>query len=119
MNTNYIIVLFLIAILLPIHVSPALAQSIGTDFSKYIVKLQLAPSHVDTKNTSHPIGYVNLVNKNGFAIQAPQDLVIGLESSDPSIASVPGAVTITKDHNFAVLLLQVKLQQLYWILRAT
>lgn len=107
MNTNYIIVLFLIAILLPIHVSPALAQTIGTDFSKYIVKLQLAPSHVDTKNTSHSIGYVNLVNKNGFAIQAPQDLVIGLESSDPSIASVPVSVTILKDHNFAVFDVQV------------
>jgi len=107
MNTNYIIVLFLIAILLPIHVSPALAQSSGTDFSKYIVKLQLAPSHVDTKNTSHSIGYVNLINKNGFAIQAPQDLAIGLESSDPSIASVPGLVTILKDHNFAVFDVQV------------
>ena len=102
MLINSLIVLFLIAILLPIHVSPALAQSSGTDFSKYTVKLQLAPSHVDTKNTSHSIGYVNLINKNGFAIQAPQDLAIGLESSDPSIASVPGLVTIPKDHTFAV-----------------
>jgi len=102
MLINSLIVLFLIAILLPLHVSPALAQSSGTDFSKYTVKLQLAPSHVDTKNTSHSIGYVNLINKNGFSIQAPQDLAIGLESSDPSIASVPGLVTIPKDHNFAV-----------------
>ena len=107
MLINSLIVLFLIAILLPLHVSPALAQSSGTDFSKYVVKLQLAPSHVDTKNTSHSIGYVNLINKNGFAIQAPQDLAIGLESSDPSIASVPGIVTIPKDHNFAVFDIQV------------
>jgi len=107
MLINSLIVLFLIAILLPIHVSPALAQSSGTDFSKYTVKLQLAPSNVDTKNTSHSIGYVNLINKNGFAIQAPQDLAIGLESSDPSIASVPGIVTIPKDHNFAVFDVQV------------
>jgi len=71
MLINSLLVLFLIAILLPLHVSPALAQSSGTDFSKYVVKLQLAPSHVDTKNTSHSIGYVNLINKNGFAIQAP------------------------------------------------
>jgi len=102
MLINSLIVLFLIAVLLPLHVSPALAQSSVTDFSKYTVKLQLAPSNVDTKNTSHSIGYVNLINKNGFAIQAPQDLAIGLESSDPSIASVPGLVTIPKDHNFAV-----------------
>jgi len=107
MLINSLIVLFLIAILLPIHVSPALAQSSGTDFSRYIVKLQLAPSNVDTKNTSHSIGYVNLINKNGFAIQAPQDLAIGLESSDPSIASVPGIVTIPKNHNFAVFDVQV------------
>jgi len=104
---NSLIVLFLIAILLPIHVSPALAQSSGIDFSKYTVKLQLAPSNVDTKNTSHSIGYVNLINNNGFAVQAPQDLAIGLESSDPSIASVPGVVTIQKDHNFAVFDVQI------------
>ena len=37
---------------------------------------------------------------------APQDIAIGLESDDPSIASVPSAVTIKKGHNFGVFEIQ-------------
>jgi len=104
MKKNYLpIVLFVAAILLPANIVPAFSQTI---LDNYLVKISLSPSHVDELNSSHLIGYVNLVNKNGLALKAPQDIAIGLESDDPSIASVPSAVTIKKDHNFGVFEIQ-------------
>ncbi len=106
MKKNYLpFVLFIIAILLPANIVPAFSQSTDS-FENFLVKISLSPSHVDEHNTSHQIGYVNLVNKNGMAVKATQDLAIGLESDDPSIASVPAAVTIKKDHNYAVFNIQ-------------
>jgi len=100
MKTKYIpIVLFVAAILLPANIVPAFSQ---TSLDNYLVKISLSPSHVDELNSSHSVGYVNLVNKNGLALMAPQDIVIGLESDDPLIASVPPAVSIKKGHNFGV-----------------
>ena len=102
MEKNYLpIVLFTIAILLPANIVPAFSQSTNS-FDNFLVKISLSPSQVDEHNATHQIGYVNLVNKNGLAVKATQDLAVGLESDDPSIVSVPSAVTIKKDHNFAV-----------------
>jgi hypothetical protein len=102
MKKNYLpIVLFIVAMLLPANILPAFSQSTDS-FDNFLVKLSLSPSQVDEHNASHQIGYVNLVTKNGMAVKAPQDLAVGLESDDPAIASVPSAVTIKKDHNFAV-----------------
>ncbi len=95
--------MFVIAILLPANIVPAFSQ---TSFDNYLVKISLSPSHVDEHNSSHLVGYVNLINKNGLALKAPQDIAIGLESDDPSIASVPSAVTIKKDHNFGIFEIQ-------------
>ena len=104
MKKNYLpIVLFVAAILLPANIVPAFSQTI---LDNYLVKISLSPSHVDEHNSSHSVGYVNLVTKNGLAIIAPQDIVIGLESDDPSIASVPPAVSIKKGHNFGVFEIQ-------------
>ncbi len=104
MKKNYLpIVLFVAAILLPANIVPAFSQ---TSLDNYLVKISLSPSHVDELNSSHSVGYVNLVNKNGLALMAPQDIVIGLESDDPSIASVPPAVSIKKGHNFGVFEIQ-------------
>ncbi len=98
MKKNYLpIVLFVAAILLPANIVPAFSQ---TSLDNYLVKISLSPSHVEELNSSHSIGYVNLVNKNGLAIMAPYDIAIGLESDDPLIASVLSAVTIKKGHNF-------------------
>ena len=94
--------LFLITILLPVNnIIPAYSQSISNNLENYLVKISLSPSNVDELNSVHSIGYVNLVNKNGMAIKAPQDIAVGLESDDPSIASVPLVITIPKDHNYA------------------
>jgi len=104
MKKNYLpIVLFVVAILLPANIVPVFSQ---TNLDNYLVKISLSPSHVDQHNSSHPVGYVNLVNKNGLAIKAPQDIAIGLESDDPSIASVPSAVTIKKGNNFGIFEIQ-------------
>jgi len=104
MKKKYLpIVLFVVAILLPANIVPAFSQ---TSFDNYLVKISLSPSHVEELNSSHSVGYVNLVNKNGLALMAPQDIAIGLESDDPSIASVPSAVTIKKGHNFGVFEIQ-------------
>lgn len=102
MKKNYLpIVFFIIAILLPANIMPAFSQNSNT-FSNFLVKISLSPSQVDEHNTSHQIGYVNLVNINGMAVKATQDFAVGLESDDPDIASVPASVIIKEDHNFAV-----------------
>ena len=95
-------VLFLIVILLPANIIPVYSQSSSNNLENYLVKISLSPSHVDEHNFVHSVGYANLVNKNGIAVKAPQDIAIGLESDDPSIASVPSAITILKDHNYAI-----------------
>jgi hypothetical protein len=95
-------VLFLITILLPANIIPAYSQSSSNNLENYLVKISLSPSNVDEYNSVHSVGYVNLVNKNGMAVKALQDIAIGLESDDPSIASVPPVVTIPKDHNYAI-----------------
>jgi hypothetical protein len=96
------VVWFLIAILLPANVIPAYSQASSNNLENYLVKISLSPSNVDEHNSDHSVGYVNLVNKNGMAVKAPQDITVGLESDDPSIASVLSVVTILKDHNYAM-----------------
>src|SRR3990172_10122535 len=102
MKINSLAILFLIAILLPANIVPAFSQTSSNNLENFLVGLSLSPSHVDEHNSAHSVGYVNLVNKNGLAIKAPQDFAIGLESDDPSIVSVPTSVTIPKGHNFVI-----------------
>jgi len=100
MTNKTILVLLIISVLFSANVFPAMAQS-STVTQNLLVNIQLAPSHVDTKNSVLPIGYINLVNNKGIAVKAPVDLLIELESDDPEIASIPPNVTILKDHNYA------------------
>ena len=93
--------MFLIVILVPSNLTLVFAQTSSSNVSNLLVKLELTPSHIDTKNSAHSIGYVNLVNKIGISVKAPQDVVVQLESDDPTIASVPSDVTILKDQNYA------------------
>ena len=102
MKINSLAILFLIAILLPANIVPAFSQTSSNNFESFLVELSLSPSRVDEHDSTHSVGYVNLVSKNGLAVKAPQDIAVGLESDDPSIVSVPTSVTIPKGHNFAV-----------------
>jgi len=100
MKKNYLpIVLFVAAILLPANIVPSFSQS---SLENYLVTISISPSQVDTFDSIHQIGYVNLIHRNGLAVKAPIDIAIGLESDDPSIASVPSAVTIKQGENFAI-----------------
>ncbi|MFI5405531.1 MAG: hypothetical protein ACHQ1D_03340 [Nitrososphaerales archaeon] len=102
MKINSLTILFMITILLPSNIVPAFSQTSSNNFENFLVELSLSPSHVDEHNSTHSVGYVNLVNKNGLAVKAPQDIAIGLESDDPSLVVVPTSVTIPKGHNFAI-----------------
>ncbi|MGI0097966.1 MAG: hypothetical protein ACREAJ_06220, partial [Nitrosopumilaceae archaeon] len=102
MKINSLTILFLIAILLPANIVPAFSQTSSNNFENFLIELSLSPSHVDEHNSTHSVGYVNLVSKNGLAVKAPQDIAVGLESDDPSIVSVPTSVIIPKGHNFAI-----------------
>ncbi|MEX2060008.1 MAG: hypothetical protein WD966_02960 [Nitrosopumilaceae archaeon] len=102
MKINSLAILFLITILLPANIVPAFSQTSLNNFENFLIELSLSPSHVDEHNSTHSVGYVNLVSKNGLAVKAPQDIAVGLESDDPSIVSLPTSVTIPKGHNFAI-----------------
>jgi hypothetical protein len=102
MKINSLVILFLIGILLPGNILPSFSQTSLNNLENFLVELELSPSHVDEHNSIHSVGYVNLISNNGMAVKAPQDITVGLESDDPSIASVPGSITILKDHNFAI-----------------
>ena len=99
MKINSLLVLVMFSVLFSGSIIPVMGQSSILD--NLVVNIVIAPNHVDTQNSELPIGYVNLVNKKGIAIKAPQDIVVGLESDDPNIASVPPSVIILKDHNYA------------------
>src|SRR3989337_2142928 len=108
MKINSVAILFLIAILLPANIVPVFSQTSSNNFESFLVELSLSPSHVDEYDSTHSVGYVNLVSKNGLAVKAPQDIAVGLESDDPSIVSVPTSVTIPKGHNFAIFDIQTR-----------
>ncbi|HXV66085.1 MAG TPA: hypothetical protein VD731_02495 [Nitrosopumilaceae archaeon] len=107
MKKNSLAILFLITILIPANMVPAFSQT-NSNLENFLVELSLSPSQVDVHNSTHSVGYVNLVGKNGLAIKAPQDITVGLESDDSSIADVPSAVTILKGQNFATFNIQTK-----------
>ena len=100
MKINSLIVLLLISVLFSANAIPVMGQS-SSIIQSLVINIELAPNHVDAKNSVLPIGYVNLVNSKGIAVKATQDIAIGLESDDPEIASVPSSVKILKDHNYA------------------
>jgi len=74
MKINALAILFLIVILLPANIVPAFSQTSSNNFENFLVELSLSPSHVDEHSSTHSVGYVNLVSKNGLAIKAPQDI---------------------------------------------
>ena len=64
------------------------------EFENIFLNLEFSPSVVETGTAKHSFGYVQVVDSEGSPVLAPEDLVIELTSSDPSIVSVPSEVTI-------------------------
>jgi len=68
------------------------------DFS---IKLSIAPSQVESGVSSHPIGFVYVLNSNGVAITSSDDVKIQLVSDNPEIASVPEHVILKANQEYA------------------
>lgn len=64
------------------------------------LEVKISPSSI--VSNSHSIGYVALMNNYGNLLKPSNDVTISLESSDPTVASVPPKVTILKNTEFAV-----------------
>lgn len=69
-------------------------------FENILLMMEFSPSVVEAGTAQHFIGYVQLVDSEGSPVLAPDDLIIELISSDPSIASVPSEVTISVNTDY-------------------
>ena len=94
--------LVIATILLSSSILPAAAQPSILSLDNVSVELRLAPLHVEAGDETYPIGYVNLINKNGILIKPTHDVTIELESGDTSIVSVPSQVTINANQLYAM-----------------
>src|SRR3989344_2894000 len=63
-------------------------------FENIFLRLEFSPSVVEPGVAKYSIGYMQIVDSEGSPVLAPEDLVIELTSSDPSIALVPSEVII-------------------------
>ncbi|MBM3910356.1 MAG: hypothetical protein FJ356_01755 [Thaumarchaeota archaeon] len=70
------------------------------EFENIFLRLEFSPSVVESGNAEHFIGYVQVVDSEGSPVLAPEDLVIELTSSTPSIASVPSEVIISVNMDY-------------------
>ncbi len=94
--------LVIATILLSSSILSAAAQPSILTLDNVSVELRLAPLHVEAGDEMYPIGYVNLINKNGILVKPAQDVTIELESEDTSIISVPSQVTINANQPYAM-----------------
>ncbi len=65
------------------------------------VALHFAPSVVETREGTHSIGFVNIVNSNGEPVLAEEDIEITLVSKNPSVATVVPKVVIPEGRHYA------------------
>lgn len=77
-----------------------LAQSY--DVSTLTLEVKVSPTNIPATNGQHSVGYVGLMNNYGNLMKLTEDTAIRLESSDPTVASVPSEVIIEKNTEFAV-----------------
>ncbi len=70
--------------------------------SALALEVKVSPTTIEATNGPHSIGYVGLINSYGNLMKLSEDTVITLESSDPTVASVPSEVTITQNAEFAI-----------------
>jgi len=78
------------------------SQLMISDLSNAIVELRLSPSHVEVGEIIHSVGYVNLINKNGYLVKPYEDVVVSLSSGNTDIATVPESIIIPANENFAI-----------------
>lgn len=94
------IILFLLTTIISLSLFQVLsttAQEVPEDLT---IQLHLSPSQIEGGVATYPIGYINIVNGDGFPILTLTDLPIELISEDPSIASVPSEVVISQSRDY-------------------
>jgi len=64
--------------------------------------IRLSPSIIETGENAHKIGYVGFVNPNGNLVKQTKDTIIKLESSNPTIATVPSQIMIPAGSEFSI-----------------
>ena len=102
MYKQFLMVTLFSFLLISGFVANSFSQILISDISQTIVELRLSPSQVELSTTNHNVGYVNLINKNGFLVKPNEDVIINLSSEESRIAKVPESITIHANENFAV-----------------
>ena len=101
MYKQFLMAIFFSILLTTGFVSNSSAQLTISDLQNAVVELRLAPQHTEIGDAVHNIGYVNLINKNGFLVKPYEDVTITLSSENTNIVKVPNSITIKANENFA------------------
>ncbi|MFY9301052.1 MAG: hypothetical protein WAO91_07675 [Candidatus Nitrosotenuis sp.] len=80
----------------------ALVLAQAYDVSTLTLEVKISPTNILATNGQHSVGYVGLMNNFGNLMKLTEDTAIRLESSDPTVASVPSEVTLAKNTEYAV-----------------
>jgi len=102
MTNKSLLVLTFSILLISGFVSQASGQIVITNLDNAVVHLNISPSHVESGEAIHHVGYVNLININSFLVKSPQDVTIQLKSDNPDIASVPSELIINAYQNYGI-----------------
>lgn len=102
MQKKFLMVFLFSILLINGFTAHSFGQMMINDLNDAVVELRLSPEHIESGKGQHSIGYVNLINKNGFLVKPYDDVIIQLSSENPEIADVPESVTIDAQDNFAV-----------------
>lgn len=70
------------------------------DTSAMTIQMNLVPSMVESGHAVYSLGYVTILNRTGFPTVVDSDITVKLQSSDPTIASVPSTITIPKKSSY-------------------
>ena len=108
MDTIFLKIFLFSFLIISGFVAPSFSQLMISDLSNAIVELRLVPEQIELNSSSHKIGYVNLINKNGFLVKPYTDVTITLSSDNSQIATVPESVTINANENYAVFNVETK-----------
>ena len=102
MYKNFLMVIVFSFLLVTGFATNSFSQLVISDLNNAIVELRITPSQVEVGDGVHNIGYVNLINKNGFLVKPYEDVTIHLNAENSDIANVPETIVINANENFAI-----------------
>ncbi|QUC65259.1 hypothetical protein NsoK4_03120 [Nitrosopumilus sp. K4] len=94
------IFLLSLIMLMALNLQTSYGQNLS-NLSDYSVHLGISPPHIESGLSSHPVGYVYVLNKNEVPITSTYDVEISLTSDDPQIASVPEKIILEANSEYA------------------